>query len=128
MTVTKLAVFALIALLSLTLLKKYSGGISAIAELAVVVILIVGIIPDFKDLLASFKEISGVASVSQDVLKTMLKAFSILTVGGIASDICRDNGENALGGVVDTIVKILAISCAVPTFSVVLTTALALLE
>jgi hypothetical protein len=58
----------------------------------------------------------------------MLKAFSILTVGGIATDICRDNGENALGGVVDTIVKILAISCAVPTFSAVLTTALALLE
>ena len=128
MTVTKLAVFALACLVVLTLLKKHSGGISAIGELAVVVILVIGIIPDFKELLASFKEISSVTSVSQDVLKTMLKAFSILTVGGIASDICRDNGENALGSVVDTIVKILAISCAVPTFSAVLTTALALLE
>ena len=58
----------------------------------------------------------------------MLKAFSILTVGGVVSDVCRDNGENAVAGVVETIVKILAIACAIPTFTAVLVTALTLLE
>jgi hypothetical protein len=67
-------------------------------------------------------------SVSGDILKTMLKAFSILTVGGIVSDVCRDNGENAVAGVLDTVVKILACVSAMPTFTAVLVTALSLLE
>lgn len=128
MTVTKLAVFALISLILLMLLKKYVSQFSVVAELAVVVILIIAVLPDFMSLLEATKEISSVTTVSSDVLKTMLKAFLILTVGGIVSDICRDNSENTLAGVVDTVVKILAISCAIPTFSAVLVTALALLE
>lgn len=128
MTVTKIAAFALVSLILLMLLKKHTSNISVLAELAVVVILIMAILPDFKSLLYSVEEISSVTAVSSDVFKTMLKAFIILTVGGIASDICRDNSENTLAGVVDTVVKILAISCAIPTFSAVLVTALALLE
>ena len=99
-----------------------------ISLVAAVSILIIAVLPDFMSLLEATKEISSVTTVSSDVLKTMLKAFLILTVGGIVSDICRDNSENTLAGVVDTVVKILAISCAIPTFSAVLVTALALLE
>jgi len=127
-TVTKLAVFALISLIFLMLIKKHSSHLSAVAELAVIVILLIGILPDFKALLSALRDINSVTAVSSDVLKTMLKAFAILTVGGVASDICRDNGENALAGVLETIVKILAISCAIPTFTAVLMTALTLLE
>jgi len=128
MTITKIAVFALVSLILLMLLKKHASQFSAMAELAVVVFLVISILPDFSNLIESAKEISSVTAVSSDVLKTMLKAFIILTVGGIAADICRDNSENTLAGVVDTVVKILAISCAIPTFSAVLVTALSLLE
>ena len=128
MTITKIAVFALVCLILLMLLKKHVSQFSALAEVAVVVFLIILILPDFTGLLEATKEISSVTAVSSDVLKTMLKAFIILNVGGIVSDICRDNSENTLAGVVDTVVKILAISCAIPTFSAVLITALALLE
>ena len=128
MTITKLAVFALVGVILLTLLRKYVSQLSLLTEIAVIVIIIVGILPEFKTLLNAFSDISNMTSVSGDILKTMLKAFSILTVGGIVSDICRDNGENAVAGVLDTVVKILACVSAMPTFTAVLVTALGLLE
>lgn len=128
MTITKLAVFALVGVILLTLLRKYVSQLSLLTEIAVVVIIIVGVLPEFKTLLNAFSDISNMTSVSGDILKTMLKAFSILTVGGIVSDICRDNGENAVAGVLDTVVKILACVSAMPTFTAVLVTALSLLE
>lgn len=128
MTITKLAVFALVGVILLTLLRKYVSQLSLLTEIAVVVIIIVAILPEFKTLLNAFSDISNMTSVSGDILKTMLKAFSILTVGAIVSDICRDNGENAVAGVLDTVVKILACVSAMPTFTAVLVTALSLLE
>ena len=128
MNVIEIAVFALVSLFVLVLIKKNNPQISVVAELAVITVVMTGIIPEFKELAEACKNIGSVTSVSSDVLKTMIKAFSILTVGGITADVCRDNGENALAGVVDTVVKILAISCAVPTFTAVLVTALTILE
>lgn len=128
MNVIEIAVFALVSLFVLVLIKKNNPQISVVAELAVIAVVMTGIIPEFKELAEACKNIGSVTSVSSDVLKTMIKAFSILTVGGITADVCRDNGENALAGVVDTVVKILAISCAVPTFTAVLVTALTILE
>ncbi|MBR6551591.1 MAG: hypothetical protein IKT89_02000 [Clostridia bacterium] len=128
MTITKIAVFALVSVLLLSLLKKYVSQISLLTEIAVVVIIIIAVLPEFKTLLNAFSDIGNMTSVSADILKTMLKAFSILTVGGIVSDVCRDNGENAVAGVLDTVVKILACVSAMPTFTAVLVTALGLLE
>ena len=128
MTLTKIAVFALVSVLLLSLLKKYVSQISLLTEIAVVVIIIIAVLPEFKTLLNAFSDIGNMTSVSGDILKTMLKAFSILTVGGIVSDVCRDNGENAVAGVLDTVVKILACVSAMPTFTAVLVTALGLLE
>ena len=128
MTITKIAVFALVSVLLLSLLKKYVSQISLLTEIAVVVIIIIAVLPEFKTLLNAFSNIGNMTSVSGDILKTMLKAFSILTVGGIVSDVCRDNGENAVAGVLDTVVKILACVSAMPTFTAVLVTALGLLE
>lgn len=127
MTVTELAAFALVSLIFLMLIKKHSPTLSAVAEIAVVVIFIIAFLPDLKDLLERLRGI-GESFVSTDVFKIMLKAFGVLTVGGIASDVCRDNGENALAGVLEIVVKVIAVSCAIPVFTAVLTTALALLE
>lgn len=127
MTVTKLAVFALVSLIFLVLIKKHSSSLSVVSEVAVVIIFVIGVLPDLKELLEALRSIDN-NFLSTDVFKIMLKAFGVLTVGGIASDICRDNGENALAGVLEIVVKVLAISCAIPIFTAVLTTALALLE
>ncbi|MBQ6935458.1 MAG: hypothetical protein IJN49_02815 [Clostridia bacterium] len=109
------------------LIKKHSPSLSAVSEVAVIVIFIIGVLPDLRNLLETLRNV-GDNFLSTDVFKIMFKAFGVLTVGGIASDICRDNGENALAGVLEIVVKVLAISCAIPIFTAVLTTALSLLE
>lgn len=128
MTITQIIFFALVGVVILTVLKKYVSQLSLVAEIAVILIVIISVMPEFKGLVNSFSNITDITDVSVDIVKTMLKAFSVLTVGGIASDICRDNGENAVAGVLDTVVKILACVSAMPTFTAVLVTALTLLE
>ena len=128
MNITFLVGFAVVCVFVLMLLKKHAPSFSLITEIAVILILVVGFLPEFESLVDACRGLSEAVAVSEDVLKTMLKAFSLLTVGGITADICRDNSENAVAGVVELIVKILAISCAVPTFSAVLATALSLME
>lgn len=128
MTITQIIFFALVGVVILTVLKKYVSQLSLVAEIAVILIVIISVMPEFKGLVNSFSNITDITDVPVDIVKTMLKAFSVLTVGGIASDICRDNGENAVAGVLDTVVKILACVSAMPTFTAVLVTALTLLE
>ena len=66
--------------------------------------------------------------VSEQGVKIMLKAFGVLSVGAVTADICRDNGENALAGVVEIGVKIMAVSCALPVFQAVITLATSFLN
>lgn len=128
MNVITLSVFSLTSVIALMLVKKYNSPLGFIVEIAVIVMVALSAIPDVSDLVSSIKSVSENAGISNEIFKTMLKAFGILAVGGVVSDICRDNSENALAGVVEMVVKILAFICALPTFTAVLLTALTLLE
>ncbi len=128
MSIFELVAFVFLGLGLLIFLRKYASHLALFAEFVVIVIVFISVSGELKGLINAFSNITEMTVVSDDILKTMLKAFSILTVGGISSDICRDNGENAVAGVLDTVVKILACATAMPTFTAVLVTALSLLE
>ena len=128
MTVTGLISFALVCVVLLVVLKKYASHFSVLAEVAVIIVFILSVLPEIKNLLSVCNDIYNMSSIESDIFKTMLKAFAILTIGNIASDICRDNGENAIAGVLDVAVKVLAVFSVMPIFTTVLVTAFTLLE
>ncbi len=111
-------------LVFLLLIKQNSSNFAVLVEFLVVVMVIIAIIPEVEKMLALFDSIQGLSSVSESALKILFKAFGILALGAVASDICRDNGEGAVAGVVDLSVKILALSCALPVFRAVIEIAL----
>ncbi len=116
----KIAVFAIAGIVFLLLVKRNAPTFAILGEITLVAITVLAIIPEIENLISisdSFKEISSVGETS---LKIMFKAFGILAVGAIVADICRDNGESAVAGVVEICIKILAISSALPVFRAVI--------
>ncbi len=112
----------------LSILKSTGTTYSVIAQCALVAVILLAIFPEIKELFGVLEAFGEYEFLKSSAIKILLKAFGVLTVGAIAADICRDNGENAVAGVVDLSVKILAISCALPIVTAVVEIAQAFLN
>ena len=128
MSALKIAVSAVAAVFFLLLLKKHSPVFAVAGETALVVLLIITLLPELKNIYTVCAGMVEASSVDTGVIKIMFKSFGILAVGTAAADICRDNSESAVGNAVEACVKILAVSCALPVFAAVLEIALELLS
>ncbi len=103
----------------LFLIKHNAPSFAVLGELTLVAIIVLAIVPEIENLISLFSSFQETSIVSDASLKIMLKTFGMLSIGSVVSDICRDNGESAVAGVVELSVKILAISCALPVFTAV---------
>ena len=112
----------------LSVIKKSASVYTVIVQIALGVVVLLSVLPQAKDLLSVMDGLVSVDGVSGQSIKIMLKAFGILSIGAVTADICRDNGENALAGIVEIGVKIMAVSCALPVFQAVLTLATSFLN
>ena len=112
----------------LSVIKKSASVYTVIVQIALGVVVLLSVLPQAKDLLSVMDGLVSVDGVSGQSIKIMLKAFGILSIGAVTADICRDNGENALAGIVEIGGKIMAVSCALPVFQAVLTLATSFLN
>ncbi len=124
MSFLKIAIFVIAGIVLLVLTRKNSPSLAILCELTLVAFVIFSIIPEAKKLLDLVNSFENLSSVGESSLKIMFKSFGILGVGAVVADICRDNGEGAVAGVVELSMKILAISCSLPVFTAVVEIAL----
>lgn len=124
----KILIFAVAGIVMLLLVKHNAPTFAILGELTLIVIIMIAIVPEIENLVSLFNSFQDISVVGEASIKIMLKAFGLLTIGAVVSDICRDNGEGAVAGVVELSVKILAISCALPVFSAVIEIALTFLS
>ena len=124
MSFFKIAVFVIAGVVLLVLTRKNSPSLAILCEITLVVMIVLSIIPEAEKLLSLMDNFESASSIGETSLKIMFKTFGILAVGAVVSDICRDNGESAVAGVVELGMKILAISCALPVFTAVVEIAL----
>ncbi len=120
----KIAVFVIAGIVLLGLTRKNLQNLAILCEIALVAMIVLSIIPEAEKLLSLIDNFESVSLIGENSLKIMFKTFGILAVGAVVSDICRDNGEGAVAGVVELGMKILAISCALPVFTAVIEIAL----
>lgn len=116
----KIAVFVIAGVVLLVLTRKNIPIFAILCELTLVAMIVLNIIPEAEKLLSLFDSFEGVSALGESSLKIMFKTFGILALGSVVADICRDNGEGAVAGVVELGMKILAISCALPVFTAVI--------
>ena len=120
----KIAVFVIAGIVLLVLTRKNAPTLAILCEILLVAVIILNILPEAEKLLSLFNNFENISSIGEAPLKIMFKTFGILAVGAVVADICRDNGESAVAGVVELGMKILAICCALPVFYAVVEIAL----
>lgn len=124
MSFIKLVALVLFGVILLVLTRKNTPTLAILCELTLVAIIVLSILPEAEKLISLFNDFDNVSTIGETSLKIMFKTFGILAVGAVVADVCRDNGEGALAGVVESGVKILAVSCALPVFTAVIEIAL----
>ena len=120
MNALEIGVIAVSGVVLLSVIKKAGSVYTTVVQIALGVLVLVAVLPEGKKLMDLMSGITAIEGTSEQSIKIMLKAFGILSIGSVTTDICRDNGENALAGVVEIGVKILAVSCALPVFQTVI--------
>ena len=120
MTVVKIAVVAIAGVILLTVLKRFTGTYGVIVEIGLIAVILLAVLPEIKTMFELLKNLGDIEFLDSTAMKILFKAFGILATGAIAADVCRDNSENAVAGVVELGVKILAVSCALPVITAVI--------
>ena len=119
----EIGIIAVSGVVLLNVIKRTGSVYTTIAQIALGVVVLFCVLPQAKELTGVIKGMVSIDGISEQGIRIMFKVFGILSIGAVTADICRDNGENALAGIVEIGVKIMAVSCALPVFQSVITLA-----
>lgn len=108
---------------SIGLVKTDSSAYAVMLRLAVVLLVFIGILPMFKELIEAVRSLGFLEIISNEAIEIIFKVFAILTIGSFSADICRDNGEGALGSLATLSSKLIALSISLPLVTAVITVA-----
>ena len=128
MNILEICSLAVAGVVVLLLLKSEGSAIAVLVRLGVVFALIISVLPQIKELLSVLDSFSYADNIPKEALKIMLKVFSVLAVSSVAGDICRDNGESSLAGVVEMSGKIISIALSLPVITSVVSVATSLFQ
>jgi stage III sporulation protein AD len=120
----KIAVICVAGAVLLLVLKKYSPEYTLIIQATLIIFILLSVLPEIKNIMRilSLSDVSGFTESTS--FAVMLKAAGILTIGSVVADVCRDNGESGIGGMVELSAKILMLSAAAPVLEAVIEAAM----
>lgn len=108
MEILKFVAVSILCLILCIILRQTRPEFLPFAQIASVIILTVMITQHLKNLLEAVNEVIGEIGIIEDgYIILLIKVLGIAIVTKIASDICRDNGNSALGTNIELIGKIM---------------------
>ena len=116
----RLAGVSLSVLFCALILKDRNRTYAVLLSVAGSVMLLAIIVGELSGLASKLRELTSFSDSSEAYLKLMLKALGITILTQIVSDICRDNGENALASMTEAASKIAVISMLFPLFDTII--------
>lgn len=128
MNITVYFSIAVIAAFLALYVKQLRPDFALCITLAAVAFLLWGTVPRIAVLVGDIRRIAAVDGVSLDYIEPVLKIIGISYLAEIASDICRDSGENALSVHVETVGKVAVAFIALPIVEDVFGMIIGLLE
>ncbi len=123
MSIFEICVLVIAGVVFIGLVKTGGSAYAVILRLAVVLLVFIGILPMFKELIEAVRSLGFLEIISNDAVEIIFKVFSVLTIGSFSADICRDNGEGALGSLAELSSRLIALSISLPLVTSVITVA-----
>ena len=116
----KLISISLCILVLTVLLKEKNKTFSIVLSLFGLLLLLYKTLDFFKDIAERINKLMSPFESSSLHIKILFKVLIIVLLAQIVSDLCRDNGENALAGVTETVTKATVIIMVFPLFESVI--------
>ena len=116
----KIAGITLSVLLCSLLLKEKNRAFAVILSVAGGLLLLSVFTGELSEVVSRLKSITEKSEISASYIALMLKALGITIITQFVSDICRDNGENALASITETVAKIAVIAMLLPLFETII--------
>ena len=110
----------MIAALLATLLKKHSAEAAMLLSLAACILIALLLLELLKPIFSFLNELRSLSGVDSALLTPMLKAVGIALLTQIASNVCADAGQGAIGKLIELCGGVLALYVALPLFEAVI--------
>jgi len=107
-------------LLCAVILKDKNRVFATVLSIAGAGIILFSVVKEFVAVIKSINLLGSYLSSTQGYIALMLKVLAITLLTQLVSDICRDNGENALADITETAAKVIVISLVLPLFETVI--------
>ena len=98
------------------MLREYQRPQAALLGIAVIVLALLGAMPEVQRITAAAAELYSRSELSGSYFSVLCKALGIACLTRIGTDICRDCGEAAIGSAVELCGRICLASLALPLF------------
>jgi stage III sporulation protein AD len=116
----KLVGISVALLLCSIVMREYNKTFALIVSLAGAVLMFASVSDKIYDIINQITDISSSVESSLSYIKLMLKVLGIILITQFVSDVCRDNGENALASLTEISAKIVVIAIIMPLFETVI--------
>ncbi len=116
----KLLGISVCVLISSLLIKDKHRTFAFLLTLCGIIVMLFGIIGEITQITHRLRDVIEPQSTAHSYLKLMLKALAITLLTQCVSNICRDNGENALAGVCEFGAKAVVAALVLPLFETVI--------
>lgn len=117
--IVKVTAVCLVGALLAALLKKSNPELALLLALASCVVVLVVVIRGLEDIFAFLEEIVTWGGLSADIFSPLWKTVGIALITRIASELCKDAGENAMASLVEMTGAFGAVLVAIPLFQAV---------
>lgn len=116
----RFVIITVFVLLTSVIIKDKNKSISVFLSLSGICILLFIGIDYIKAISERLSNIVSAIPSSAEYIKLIIKALIITVITQLVSDICRDNGENALASTAEIVTKSAVIIMVMPLFEAVL--------
>lgn len=108
------AALCIIGAVTAVLLKQYCREQAVFSSLAVCVIVVTAVLYSLAPVIEKLEQLFLLTSLDKSWLTILLKAVGICFITGIAADLCRDSGEQALASAAELWGRVSLLVLALP--------------
>lgn len=106
----------LIGMVLAVLLRQYKPEYAAVFSLGVGVLIFFMLVSDLLPVFDELENLLAGVSLSADYIAILVKSLGVCYLTQLASDACKDAGENAIGGKVELAGKVAVLYLGLPMF------------
>ena len=120
-SVLKAVGVAVCVLFAALLIREKNRTLAALLSVGGACVLLASVFVPLRETVSRLRRIADAVPSGSEYLGLMLRVLAITLLTRLVSDICRENGENALAGVTEFCAKIAVTVLVLPIFETVIT-------